>query len=333
MQAVILTRFGPPDVLQLQEVAQPIPKEHEVLIRIHATTVSAGDCDLRGLHFPLAYRPPMRLYVGLIRPKPVILGQELAGEIEAVGKAVTRFKKGEQVCAWTGLALGADAEYTCQPETGVLARKPSSMTYEEAAPLAVGGLEAMHFMKRGNIQAGQKVLIYGAGGSIGTFAVQLARSFRAEVTAMDKPDKLAMLRSIGADHVIDYTRVDFTRSGETYDVIFDVIGKSKFSRSIRSLTPAGHLLLGNPRLADRVRRRWVTRGRGQGRTVIPWASRTASESLTDFQALTELIAAGSIKTVIDSRYPFERIAEAHRRVETGRKQGNVVITVGHRSDP
>src|SRR5712692_8468988 len=325
MKAIVCTKFGPPEVLQLQEVAKPTPKDKEVLIRIYATTVTAGDCQLRSLKLPIELRLPIRIFVGLIRPRNMILGQELAGEIEAVGKEVTRFRQGDQVFAWTGLRLGAYAEYTCLPEDGVLAIKPSTMTYEEAATLAVGGLEAVYFLRRGTIQSGQKVLIQGAGGSIGTFAVQLAKYFGAEVTAVDSTAKLDMLRSIGADQVIDYTQADFTKSGETYDVIFDVVGKSSFSRSVRLLTLNGRYLLANPRRSQEIRGRWISRR--SSKKVIPWAARKASEYTEDFNFLKELIEAGKIQSVIDRRYPLEQIAEAHRYVDTGHKKGNVVITV------
>src|SRR4051794_15606466 len=224
MKAIVWTKYGPPDVLQLREVAKPEPKDNEVLIRIGATTVTAGDAQIRGLKIPILFLLPFRLFLGLRKPKRItVLGQELAGEIEEVGKEVTRFKKGDQVFAWAGFRLGAYAEYICLPEKGLLKIKPSTMTYEEAAPLAVGGLEAAYFIRKGNIRSGEKVLIYGAGGSIGTYAVQLARSCGAEVTGVDSAEKADMLRSIGADHVIDYKHEDFTRRGETYDVIFDVI--------------------------------------------------------------------------------------------------------------
>ena len=325
MKAMVLTKFGPPDVLQLQEVAKPTPKDHEVLIRIYATTVTAGDCELRSLKFPLAFRLPLRIYVGLIRPRPMILGQELAGEIEAVGKDVKRFRKGDQVFGWSGLRLGAYAEYTCLPEDGVLAIKPSTISYEEAAALAVGGLDAVYFLRKGHIQSGHKVLINGAGGSIGTFAVQLAKYFGAEVTAVDSTGKLDMLRSIGADQVIDYTQADFTKSGETYDVIFDVVGKSSFPRSVRSLTHNGRYLLGNSRLSQRVRGQWTLRR--SSKKVILWKARTASEYTEDFKFLKELIEAGKIQSVIDRCSPLEQTAQAHRYVDTGQKKGNVVITV------
>jgi NADPH:quinone reductase-like Zn-dependent oxidoreductase len=327
MKAIVLTKFGPPDVLQLEEVASPVPKANEVLIRVRATTVTAGDSELRGLRFPLALRPIIRLYASVIRRKrPIILGQELAGEIEAAGEDVTRFRTGEQVCAWTGLALGAYAEYVCLPETAVMARKPSRMSFEEAAPLLVGGLEAVYFLRRYEIQSGQTVLIVGAGGSIGTYAVQLARHFGAEVTGVDSAAKLDMLRGLGADHVIDFTREDFTRSGRTYDVILDVIGKSPYSRSVGSLARNGRYLLCNPGLSQRIRASWTSMRRG--RRVIARPDRSTRESNEDLAFLIELIEAGKIKSAIDRTFPLEQIAEAHRYVDTGQKLGHIVITVG-----
>ncbi|MGA7732474.1 MAG: NAD(P)-dependent alcohol dehydrogenase [Chloroflexia bacterium] len=330
MKAIVLTKFGPPDVLQLQEVAKPAPKDNEVLIRICATTVTAGESEIRGLKVPLVFRLPIRIYFGLIRPKPVILGQELAGEIEAVGKDVTRFRKGDQVTGWCGFRLGAYAEYACLSGKGVMAIKPSNMTYEEAATLPIGGLDAAYLLRKANIESGQKVLVIGAGGSIGTYAVQIAKHFGAIVTGVDSTRKLDMLRSIGADHVVDRTQEDFTRRGETYDVIFDVVGKNSFSRTVRLLTPNGRYLMANPRLSMQVRGRWISRR--SSKKFIPWASRTASEYTEDFNFLKELIEAGKIRAVIDRSFPLEQTAEAHRYVETVRKKGHVVITVGqHRS--
>lgn len=325
MKAIVWTKYGPPDVLQLQEVAKPTPTDTQVLIKIHAATVLSADCDLRSLKLPIALRLPLRLILGLRKPRIPVLGQELAGEIEAVGKDVTRFKVGDQVFAWAGLRLGAYAEYTCLPEKGVVAIKPSNMTYAEAATLAVGGLEAAQFLGKGTIQNGQKVLINGAGGSIGTFAIQLAKYFGADVTGVDSTEKLATMRAIGADQVIDYTQEDFTKRGETYDVIFDVIGKSSFSRSIRSLTQNGRYLLGNPPLFHTFRGRWTSMG--STRQVISRTSKTAREIREDINFLKELIEAGKIKSVIDRTYPLEQIAEAHRYVEAGHKKGNVIITV------
>jgi len=324
MKAIVYTHYGAPDVLQLKEVEKPTPRDHEVLIRISATTVTTADCELRSLHLPIWLRLPIRLYLGLIRPRNIILGQELAGEIEAVGSRVTRWRKGDQVFAWTGLRLGAYAQHTCLPEKGMLAIKPATMTDEEAAAVPLGGLNAWHFLRKGHIQSGQKVLIFGAGGSIGTFAVQIARSFGADVTAVDSTGKLEMLRSIGADQVIDYTQEDFTTNGETYDVIFDVVGKSSFPRSLRSLKPNGRYLLANPGLSQMVRGRWISMT--SSKQVIGGA---ASQKTEDLKFLKELIEAGKIYSVIDRRYPLEQIAEAHRYVDTGHKKGNVVITVAH----
>lgn len=328
MKAIVWTEYGPPDVLQLKEVEKPTPKDNDVLIKIHATTVTAGDCEIRSLRIPILFRLPMRLYVGLRKPKRMtILGQELAGEVEAVGKDVKLFRQGDQVFATTGLSLGAYAEYIClseKPEEGVLAIKPANMTYEEAAAVPVGGLEALHFLRKGNVQSGQKLLINGAGGSIGTFAVQLAKYFGAEVTGVDSTGKLGMLRSIGADQVIDYTQEDFTKSGETYDVIFDVVGKSSFSRSMRSLKQNGRYLLANPGLAQMVRGLWTSK-RSSKKVIIG----TANHRVEDLTFLKELIEAGKMKSVIDRRYSLEQIPEAHSYVEKGYKTGNVVITVEH----
>ena len=330
MRAIVWTEYGPPDGLRLQEVEKPVPKKNEVRIRIHATTVTAGDCELRSLRLPVYFSLPMRMYVGLRRPTRVrIIGQELAGEIEAVGKDVRLFNEGDQVFASTGLGSGTYAEYVCLPEEpgqadGALAMKPANMTYEEAAAVPNGGLEALHFLREGNVQSGQKVLINGAGGSIGTFAVQLAKYYGAEVTGVDSAMKLDMLQSIGADHVIDYTQEDFTKSGETYDVIFDVVGKSPFSGSIMSLNENGRYLIANPRLSQMVRGLWTSKR--SSKKVVCAVTAQKSEDLV---FLKELIEAGKLRSVIDRRYPLEQTAEAHRYVETGQKKGHVVIAVGH----
>lgn len=326
MKAIVWTAYGQPEVLQLEEVEKPTPKANEVLIRIHATTVTAGDCEARNLKFPILFRLLMQMYVGLRKPKRItILGQELAGEIEAIGKDVKLFKAGDQVFGTTGLGFGAYAEYICLPEksaTGVLATKPANMTYTEAAAVPTGGLEALHFIRKGNIQRGEKVLIIGAGGSIGSFAVQLAKYFGAEVTGVDSSGKLNMLRTMGADHVIDYTQEDITKRAETYDVIFDVMGKSSFSGSVRSLKQNGRYLLGNVGLLHLVRGQW-TSIRSSKRVLIG----AANQKNEDLLFLKALIETGKIKSVIDRRYPLEQIAEGHRYVDTGQKKGNVVITV------
>jgi NADPH:quinone reductase-like Zn-dependent oxidoreductase len=327
MKAVVWTSYGPPEVLQLREVEKPTPKDNEVLIRIHATTVTAGDCELRDMRFPIFLSLPMRLWVGFLRPKVnTIPGTELAGVIEAVGRDVEHFKVGDQVFGAAGPAFGANAEYICLPERpgdmeGGVAIKPANMSFEEAATVPFGGRDALHFLRLGNIQSGQQVLVNGAGGSIGTFAVQLAKLEGAEVTAVDSGPKLDMLTLLGADHVIDYTKEDFTAKGEIYDVIFDVVGKVTFSRGNRVLKENGTYLLANP-MSQIVQGLWTRMT--SGKRVIMQAS---SGKIEDLIFLRELIEAGKMQTVIDKTYPLEQISEAHRFVETGLKKGNVVITV------
>jgi len=329
MKAIVLTNYGAPDVLQLQEIAKPTPKEGEVLIKVRATTVTAGDGEIRNLKFSIWLAIPIRLWLGFIKPRDgIILGQELAGEVVAVGKNVRKFNVGDQVFGGTGLHFGAYAEYVCLPESEVLATKPVNMTYEQAAAVPTGGFEAVHFLRKAAIQSGEKILINGAGGSIGTFAVQLAKHFGAEVTAVDSAAKLTMLRSIGADKVIDYTQEDFTQNGQTYDIIFDVIGKSPFSRSLASLKQKGRYLIGNFSLSQMSRGLWASMT--SSKKVIIGA---AHQNLEDLIFLKNLIEAGELKSVIDRQYPLAQVAEAHRYVDTGQKIGSVVITVEHDDIP
>jgi NADPH:quinone reductase-like Zn-dependent oxidoreductase len=328
MKAMVWTKYGSPSVLQMREVEKPTPKDNEVLIKVHAATASTADTELRRLKLPLLFAIPLRFYLGVIKPTRItILGTEFAGEIVSVGEEVTQYQQGHQVFGYTGLALGTYAEYLCVGEkpsalASVMAKKPVNITYEEAAAVPFGGLEALHALRQANIQRDQKLLIVGAGGSIGTYSVQLARHFGAEVTGVDKAGKLEMLRSIGADHVIDYTREDFTKSGQTYDVILDTIGKSSFSGSLRSLNENGTYLNTNPGLFGGIRMRWISKR--SSKRIIPW---TAGYTTNNLLALKELIEAGTIKPVIDRRYPLEQLAEAHSYVETGDKKGNVVITI------
>ncbi len=323
MKAIVWTKYGPPEVLEYKVVEKPAPKDNEVLIRVHAATVTAGDCELRRFDISILLWLFVRIMIGIRKPRIKILGQELAGEIESVGNKVTQFKKGDPVFAATEMRLGAYAEYACLPGTYAMAIKPTTMTYEEAATIPTGGLNALHFLRKGNIRSGQKVLICGAGGSIGTYAVQIAKSFGAQVTCVDSRSKLDMLRSIGSDQVIDYTEEDFTKNGETYDIIIDVVGKTSFSRTVRSLSKNGHYILGNPRFAGMIRGLWISMT--TGKKVI---SELASYKPEDLIFLKELIEAGKIKSVIDRKYPMEQVAEAHRYVETGQKTGNVVILIG-----
>ena len=327
MKAIVWTDYGPPDVLQLKEVQKPVPKDDEVLIRIYATTATSGDCEMRSLTGAIWFALPMRAYVGLRTPTRItILGMELAGEIESVGNDVKQFKEGDQVFGATGFAgMGAYAEYISLPEEpdgGVLALKPANMTFEEAAPVPVGGIEALHFLRQGDIQSGQKVLINGAGGTIGTYAVQLAKYFGVDVTAVDSTDKLDMLRSIGADNVVDYTQEDFTQDGATYDFILDVVSKGSFSGCIRSLNRNGRYLIANPGPSQMIRGRWTSLT--SSKKVVFGAAHPKAEDLV---FLKEIIEAGRLKSVIDRCYPLEQTAEAHRYVEQGHKWGNVIITV------
>jgi len=333
MKAIIWTKYGSADGLQLQDVAKPTPKDNEVLIKVHAATASTPDSELRRLKLPLLFAIPLRLYIGFIKPTRItILGTEFAGEIESAGKEVTRYQPGDQVFGYTGLAMGTYAEYMCLAEkpsgmAGVFAKKPVNMSYEEAAAVPFGGLEALHSLGKIEIQRGQKVLIVGAGGSIGTWTVQLAKHYGAEVTGVDHTVKLDMLRSIGADHVIDYTQEDFTKNGKTYDVILDTIGKSPFSGSLRSLNENGTYLNANPGVFGGVRWRWASKR--SSKKVIPWTAGYTTENLL---ALKELIEAGKIKSVIDRHYPLEQTAEAHRYVDSGQKKGNVIITVAQNNN-
>jgi NADPH:quinone reductase-like Zn-dependent oxidoreductase len=326
MRAVVHTAYGPPDELQLRDVEKPVPNEDEVLIRIYATTVTSSDCNVRNLTFAPTWSVlPMRMQFGLRKPKIDRLGIDLAGEVEAVGKAVTRFKTGDQVFGRPEPALGAHAEYICIPEDGVLTTKPADMTWEEAACLPLAGNTALYFVRDlGKIQAGQKVLINGASGAIGTFAVQLAKYYGAEVTGVCSAANVEMVKSLGADRVIDYTKEDFAKSGETYDVILDVVGKTSFSRCKDSLKKEGLYLATLPTMAIIFQTLWT--GLVGGKKVKFGDAVGKRENLV---FLGELAEAGKLKAVIDRRYPLEQTAEAFRHAETGHKKGNIVITVAH----
>jgi len=326
MKAIVWTRYGPPDVLEYKEADKPVPKDNEVRIKVHAATVTAGDCELRRFDIPFSIWLLVRIMVGIRKPRIKILGQELAGEIDWVGKKLTKFKKGDPVFAATEMRLGAYAEYACLPGKYAMAVKPSNMSYEEAATIPTGGLNALHFLRKGNIRSGQRVLILGAGGSIGTYAVQIAKFYGAHVTCVDSRNKLDMLLSIGSDLVIDYTKEDFTNNGETYDLIIDVVGKSSFSRNARSLSSNGYYILGNPKLKWKIRGLWISMT--TGKKII---SALAGYKQEDLIFLKELIEAGKIKSVIDRIYPLEKTAEAHSYVETGQKTGNVVISIGSKN--
>lgn len=327
MNALVYTRYGPPEVVHLKEVDKPAPKDNEVLVRIDAAVVSRGDCTARK-GAPVS----IRLATGLLQPRMPILGTNLAGEIEAVGKAVTRFKPGDQVFAATGAGFGAHAEYLCLAEDGALAAKPDNATYAEAAAICEGGLTALPFLRdHGKIQPGRHVLINGASGAVGSSAVQLARSFGANVTGVCSPMNVALVRSLGADTVIDYTQEDFTQSGHTYDLIFDTVGNCSFSRAKGALKPGGVYVTTVLTLAIYPHMLWTAKI-GNNRAIIAYSNfRPASEKANDLLILKSLVEAGTLKPVIDQCFPMAQAAEAHRRVETGRKTGNVVIHVDHQN--
>lgn len=319
MKAIVFTKYGSPDVLQFKEVVKPAPKDNQVLIKIYVTTVTSGDCRMRKAD-PFA----VRFFNGLTRPKKVtILGNELAGEIEAVGKDVKLFKKGDQVFGQAGMSLGTNAGYICLPEDGALAIKPVNLTYEEAASIPFGGSTALHFLRKGNIKSSQKVLIYGASGSVGTAAVQLAKYFGAEVTGVCSTANVELVRSLGAGKVIDYTKDDFTKNGQTYDIIFDTTGKSPFSGCVKTLKQKGiYLRSVHMTVPSIVRGLWTSMT--SSKKVIGGVATERKENL-DF--LKELIEDKKLKPVIDRIYSFDQIAEAHKYVDKGHKKGNVSIRV------
>ena len=324
MKAVVYTKYGSTDVLQLKEVEKPIPKDDEVLIKVHAAEATKTDCELRSFNFPVKwFWLPLRIAIGLIKPKKQILGGYFAGEVESIGKNVSKFKKGDQIFGTTKLLMGAYGEYVCLPASYTLVSKPYNVSFEEAAAVPLGGLNALHFLRKANIRKGEKVLINGAGGSIGTFGVQIAKAMGAEVTAVDSTIKEEILRRIGADHFFDYTKESFTKSRLTYDVIFDMVAKSSYSECVKALNPNGRYLMANPRISDMLMS--VLTSKFTDKTAIFEFAREKEEELL---ALKKMIEDGKIQSIIDKIYPIEQTVEAHRRVETEQRLGPVVISVG-----
>jgi len=322
MKAVVYTKYGAPDVLHIEEIEKPAPGDDEVLIKIHAAEVTKADCEMRSFRFAVKwFWLPLRLAFGLVRPRKKVLGGYFAGEVVSVGKDVTKFNKGDQVFGATRLRLGAYGEYVCLPADYTIVQKPQNMSFEEAAAVPLGGLNALHFLRKANVQAGEKVLVNGAGGSIGTFGVQIARAMGAKVTAVDSTIKEEMLHSIGADQFIDYTREEFTKSGQTYDVILSMVARSSYSGCIKALKPGGRYLIANPRLSDMLRS--VFTSLFTDKTAI---FAFAQEKEEELLALKKMIEEGKIKSTVDKIYPPEQVAEAHRRVETEQRLGTVVLS-------
>lgn len=335
MKAIVYTEYGSPDVLRLKEVAKPAPRDNEILVRVHATPINYGDLTARNFanltssefNMPTFLWLPSRMAFGWNKPRTTILGSELAGEVEAVGKGVSKFKPGDQVFAYVGMKMGANAEYLCMPEEGTVAIKPDSLTYEEASTLPYGGIMALSILRRANIKSGQKVLINGASGGIGSLAVQLAKYFGAEVTGVCGAPRLEYVRSLGADHVIDYTSEDFTRNGETYDLIFDILGRSSFAHCKNSLKPNGVYLLASFKMKPLFQMLWTSMTGSRKKVICAMAS----EKAEDLIFIRGLVEAGKIKSIVDRCYPLEQTADAHRYVESGHRQGNVVITLAHKA--
>jgi len=331
MKAIVRTEYGAPDVLHLTEVEKPTPKDNEILVRVYATSVNFGDLMARNFkaisprkfNMPFFLWLPAKIAFGLGKPIITVLGSELAGEVEAVGKDVTKFKAGDQIFAYLGMNMGANAEYVCIPESGSVALKPSNLSYEEAVTLPYGAIMATSLIGKANIQRGQKVLINGASGGIGSMAVQLAKYYGAEVTGVCGTPRLEFVKSLGADKVIDYTQEDFTQNGETYDLIFDILGRSSFARVKRSLKPDGIYLLSSFKVKALLQMLWTSLTGSKQKVICAFANETP-ESLAFVKKLVE---EGKVKAIVDKSFPMEQAAEAHRYVEQGRKQGNVVIAI------
>ncbi len=323
MKAVIYTKYGPPEVLRIEELPKPVPQDDEVLIKVRATTVSSGDARLRSFTVPAGFWLPGRLALGIFGPRNKILGSELAGEIEALGRNVNRFKVADQVFAGTGTSLGGHVEYKCLREDGAIALKPANLALEEAAALTFGGTTALFFLRdQGKIKSGHRVLINGASGSIGTAAIQLAKYFGAEVTGICSSANASLVRSLGADHVIDYKAEDYSKSDISYDIIFDTVGKLKYSRSKRVLAANGSFLTAVAGATEFAQMLWTSVVKGRRvRAGI------AIERQQDLQLIKEIVELGKLKPVVDRRYPLEQIVEAHRYVDGGHKKGNVVVTM------
>jgi NADPH:quinone reductase-like Zn-dependent oxidoreductase len=322
MQAAVYHEYGPPEVVRIEDIPKPTPKDHELLVRVRASSLGTWDCEARSFSFPLWFWLPLRIAMGIRRPRWPVLGQDLAGEIEAIGKDVTGFEVGDRIFASPGLGFGAHAEYICLSSTRTVAHMPKNMSFAEAAGIPTGGDNALHFLRLAEVQRGERVLINGAGGNIGVMAVQIAKHYGAEVTAVDCVEKLDAMRNLGADHVIDYETTDFTQVGKTYDVIFDLVHKSSYFGAIAALNPKGRYIVANPLFKSLLRARftnWTS-----DKKVLTQFAGSKPEDLGILRALAE---AGEIRAAIDRQYPLEKAAEAHTFVDTGRRKGTVILTM------
>ncbi len=323
MKAVVYKEYGSPHVLRLEEVEKPVPRKDEILIKVHAAEATKADCELRSFRFAVKwFWLPLRIALGITKPRRQILGGYFSGEVAVIGEDVEKFRAGDPVFGSAGLRLGAYGEYMCLPASYTIVPRPDDMTFEEAASVPLGGLNALHFLKKAAIQPGETVLVNGAGGSIGTFGVQIAKTMGAEVTAVDGPHKANMLGRIGASHFIDYTREDFTKTGQAWDVILDMVARSSYTGCINALKPGGRYLMANPRISDMLRSVFTTRLTDKS-AFFAFAGETEEE----LRLLREMIEAGEIKATIDRIYPMEQAAEAHRRVESEKRLGCVVISI------
>lgn len=322
MKAIVYTEYGSPDVLRVEELETPVPKDDEVLIKVHSAEVTKGDCEMRSFNFAVNwFWLPLRIVFGIFKPRKQILGGYFSGEIESIGKDVTNFTVGEHVFGSSSLRLGAYAEYLCLPENYTIAKKPDNIGHEEAAAVPLGGLNALHFMRKANIKTGEKVLINGAGGSIGTFSIQIAKNMGAEVTAVDSLIKKDILQNIGADHFINYETEDVTGQGKTYDVIFNMVANSRYADMVKLLNPKGRYLMGNPKLIDMLRSVMTTKFTDKNAMFA-----FAGEKLDELVTLKNLIEDGKIRPVVDKIVSINQISEAHRRVETENRLGIVVLS-------
>ena len=323
MKAILWTKYGAANLLKIGEVEKPIPKADEVLIKIKKGTVTPGDCEIRRFEMHVLFWLPLRLYLGIWKPRKHILGFELAGDVESMGNAVKDFNVGEAVFGGTGFRFAANAEYTCVPAKGMIAKKPANVSYEDATTIPVAGTNALHYIRKADIKPGEKILIIGAAGCFGTYAVQLAKYYGAEVTAIDSTNKLGVLKAIGADYVIDYTKEDFAKNGISYDIIFDIAGKGSVSKSMKSLTPKGRFVLATPWVKQVLQGFWSSITSKRQFTIA-----LADENPEDLKYLTNLMEESRLKPIIDKHYSLDQVPEAHAYVESGDKIGTVVINIG-----